>query len=266
MYESLIATSPPVAPTAADILTLKAHCRVDASDATEDANLALYLQAARTAASGYLKQTLYQTSYTLVRDLLPTRGGFGFGTGAPAHAAFWNRTVSPYSLEGFFKVLNPPLISVESIQYLDTSGVSQVLDPGLYSVVPAFPGRIAPSYGKVWPLTLPQIGAVTLRYTCGYGTTTTTVTIAGGTTTTTSVTNGPGLATPLTTTTAAPTLPTDVTRTTTVTNVPFPIQAGILLWAGSLFRNREAVTEGVMSPLPMGVKELFQTANRGYYR
>ncbi len=265
MYESLVAGVPPIPPTSADLATLRAHCRVDSSDPDAALLLPVYLQAARGMAGSYLKQTFYETQYTLVRDVLPSRGG-PFPTGAPAHAAFWNRVGFPASLDGWFRVFNPPLISVDSIEYLDTSGNRQTLPPSSYAVTPGFPGRIAPAFGKLWPLSLPQIGAVTLKYTCGYGTTTTTVTIAGGTTTTVAVTTGPGFATPLTTTTTAATVPTDVAGTTVVANVPFQVQAAVLLHAAHLYRNREAVAEAAMSPLPMGVRDLLDSANRGYHR
>jgi uncharacterized phiE125 gp8 family phage protein len=64
----------------------------------------------------------------------------------------------------------PPLISVESITYLDTAGASQVVTASDY-VVSTYdsPGRIALANGKTWPSTLDQINAVTVAYTAGYG-------------------------------------------------------------------------------------------------
>jgi len=266
MYESLIVTSVPAPPTPAALATLRAHCRVDAPDPAEDLLLALYFSAATASASAYLKQTLgAATSYRLTRDLLPT-GALSGPTGSVAFNAFLNSSVYPYTLDSVFRILKPPLISVDAIRYLDTSGAPRTLDPGSYASVPGFPGRIAPAYGKVWPFTLPQIGGVTIDYTCGYGTTTTTVSVAGGITTTTRVVTGPGLATPIAATTTAPTAAADVTGVTVADNTPFPAQAAILLWAANLYRNREAVTEGVLSPMPYGVKELLDSCNRGYYR
>jgi hypothetical protein len=265
MYESLIAQAPPIAPSSADLAILAAHCRVDASDTQASLLLPCYLQAARAAANSYLKQTFYTTSYTLVRDLLPSKAING-PTASAGFNAFLNSSVYPYTLDSIFRILNPPLISVDSITYLDTSGTEQTLDTSFYVYVPGFPGRIAPAYGKIWPFTLPQLGSVTIKYTCGYGSTSTVVTIADGTTTTTATTTGPGFTKPLVVSTTAATVASDVAGTTVVTNVPPAVTAGVLLWAGSLFMNREAVSEGVLSPIPYGVKELFDSANRGYYR
>lgn len=265
MYESLVAVVPPIPPTSTDLLALRAHCRVDQSDPDAALLLPIYLQAARAWASSYLKQTFYETSYTLIRDTLPGRMN-GFWTGAPAHLQFWNRISGSTGPDSFFRVLNPPLISVDSIEYLDPEGNLQTMDSSLYTVVPGFPGRIAPSYATIWPLTLPQIGAVTLNYTCGYGSTTTTVSLADGTTTTTAVTTGPGFSTPLTTTTTASTVDGDTAGVSITPNVPFNVQAAVLLWAAHLYRNREAVVDGTMNEMPLGVRSLLNSASKGYYR
>lgn len=265
MYESLITTSAPSSPSSATFAAFKAHCRVDASDTTEDLNLMLYLQAATASASSYLKQTLANTSYRLTRDLLPTRALDG-PTGSAAFNTFLNSSVYPYTLDSVFRILKPPLISIDSIQYLDTSGTLQTLPTDFYVYVPGFPGKVAPAYGKIWPFTLPQIGAVVINYTCGYGTITTTVSLSGGTTTTTVVVAGPGLPSPITTTTTAATVSSDVAGVTVADRTPFAAQAGIFLWGAGLYRNREVVTEGVLSPMPYGVKELFDSCNRGFYK
>jgi uncharacterized phiE125 gp8 family phage protein len=67
-------------------------------------------------------------------------------------------------------VPRPPLLSVDSITYLDTAGASQTVATSDY-VVSTYddPGRIALANGKTWPQTLEQINAVTVAYTAGYG-------------------------------------------------------------------------------------------------
>jgi uncharacterized phiE125 gp8 family phage protein len=63
-----------------------------------------------------------------------------------------------------------PLASVDSITYVDSNGDPQTLDSALYDVdTTTEPGRAAPAYGESWPMTRPQINAVTLTYTAGYG-------------------------------------------------------------------------------------------------
>ena len=56
------------------------------------------------------------------------------------------------------------------IQYLDMAGVIQTMPPADYVVDNASePARIAPVFGKTWPITLPQIGAVSVTFDAGYG-------------------------------------------------------------------------------------------------
>lgn len=67
----------------------------------------------------------------------------------------------------------PPLISVTSISYLDTAGVSQTLTAVTDYKVDATsePARIVPAYGESWPSTRDEIDAVTVVAKCGYGAT-----------------------------------------------------------------------------------------------
>lgn len=71
----------------------------------------------------------------------------------------------------------PPLLTVVFIKYVDTAGTLQTWAADQYLVqaveAPIEPrcrrGRITPAYGVSWPSTRPQMGAVTIRFTCGYG-------------------------------------------------------------------------------------------------
>lgn len=65
----------------------------------------------------------------------------------------------------------PPLISVTSISYLDTAGVSRTLTVTTDYKVDATsePARIVPAYSKSWPSTRDEIDSVTIVAQCGYG-------------------------------------------------------------------------------------------------
>lgn len=64
----------------------------------------------------------------------------------------------------------PPLVSVDSITYVDSFGENQTLDPECYKVgTNSSPGIIQPAYGTTWPDTQYEIEAVTIDYTAGYG-------------------------------------------------------------------------------------------------
>jgi hypothetical protein len=66
----------------------------------------------------------------------------------------------------------PPLVSVQSIQYVDIGGTLQSLNVSpsadLVTISTGTPGQIAPAFGTFFPLTRPQLSAVNITYTCGY--------------------------------------------------------------------------------------------------
>lgn len=66
--------------------------------------------------------------------------------------------------------LPAPLISVTSITYTDSAGVSQTLGASTYVVdtTSAVKGRVVLAYGEVWPSTYAQINVVRVRFVSGY--------------------------------------------------------------------------------------------------
>jgi uncharacterized phiE125 gp8 family phage protein len=74
-----------------------------------------------------------------------------------------------FGCPGAIMLDHPPIISVESIKFLDAAGALQTLDPADYVLdKESEPGWIVIGAGKAWPVTLDRIGAVTVDYTCGY--------------------------------------------------------------------------------------------------
>ena len=64
----------------------------------------------------------------------------------------------------------PPLVSIDSIKYVDNDGVTQTLAATEYTVdTAAERGLVRLAYGKSWPGTRTQANAVTVRFTAGYG-------------------------------------------------------------------------------------------------
>lgn len=66
-----------------------------------------------------------------------------------------------------------PVQSVDSIIYADMAGATQTITAPAspdYAIDLTGPlGRVTPGFGRVWPIPLPQIGAVQVNYTAGYG-------------------------------------------------------------------------------------------------
>ena len=80
----------------------------------------------------------------------------------------WNYVLDEF--EEPIKLPKAPLQSVTSITYRDTAGDTQTFSSGSYVVdTDNAPGRIALEEGATWPSTDPVIGAITVKFVCGYG-------------------------------------------------------------------------------------------------
>jgi uncharacterized phiE125 gp8 family phage protein len=80
-----------------------------------------------------------------------------------------------YFLDAFpgweIEVPLPPLVSVDSIKYLESAaGAQTTLATSEYRADAKHqPGRITPGFGKSWPATYGVTNAVEIRFTAGYG-------------------------------------------------------------------------------------------------
>jgi uncharacterized phiE125 gp8 family phage protein len=64
----------------------------------------------------------------------------------------------------------PPLLTVESVKYIDPDGAEQTLASSAYTVEPGEHGFVMPAYGTSWPTIRAQPLAVRVRFKAGYGT------------------------------------------------------------------------------------------------
>ena len=124
----------------------KIHLNETLDDAGNDAYISALITVARQAAEERLGRTLIQT--TLQRVL------YGFP---------WGEAI---------KLYRPPVLSVDWVKYIDTSGVQQTLAPSDYLLEPGSePGLLWPTWGQRWPAVRHQPGAVVVQYQAGSGTT-----------------------------------------------------------------------------------------------
>jgi uncharacterized phiE125 gp8 family phage protein len=134
----------------------KRHLRV--TDTAQDALITALIAAVRQYAQTKCQCQIMAARWKLVLDAFPgpTLMGVPYG--------------QPYSLPGH-AIIMPilPVLQVVSITYLDMASVRQTLATTEYTVTTAGdPARITPQFGKVWPPTLPQIGAVEVTFDAGF--------------------------------------------------------------------------------------------------
>lgn len=149
-----------ITPPAAEPVSLaeaKLHLRVDFDE--DDALIQALISAARQAAEMLTQRQLVTARWRMVLDSFPGPSLMGVPVGQtftlPGHAIL---------------IPKSPLQSVVEIRYLDMAGVSQVMPSAHYTVDKACePARITPVFGQIWPVALPQIGAVSVTFDAGYG-------------------------------------------------------------------------------------------------
>ena len=142
-----------ITPPAVEPITLeeaKLHLRVDFDD--DDALISRLIKTARESAESETSRTMVATTFELALDAWP---------GCPSGA------VGPWPI---IKILNPPLLAVESITHLDHAGETQTLDPSTYIVFEGDPALITTAFRQTWPSVPRHPGAIKVRYTAGYGT------------------------------------------------------------------------------------------------
>jgi uncharacterized phiE125 gp8 family phage protein len=136
----------------------KQHLRVDSGD--DDLLIGSLISAARQAAETKTGRQLITARWKLVLDAFPGPSLMQSATGAS------------FSLPGHAILLAKcPVQSAVSIEYLDMNGTTQVMPASDYVLDAACePARLTPAFGKTWPSTLPQMGAVSVTFDAGYGT------------------------------------------------------------------------------------------------
>lgn len=140
----------------------KNHLRVDSDLTTDDSLITLMISAARRYAESYTGRSFITQKWRLTLDAFPGPSLLGVPMGIP------------FSLPGHAVLLERgPVQSVDQIQYQDMSGTWQTMSTADYVAELTSPmPRITPVFGKIWPTpTLPQIGAVRIDYTAGFGNT-----------------------------------------------------------------------------------------------
>lgn len=129
------------------------------TDNADDSRIRSLIAAARQAAETRTRQQCLHARWKLTLDAFPMAGHCAPMSLGSSGSIPRNAVVLPHV----------PLVKVQSIQYLDMDGALQTMPDGDYVVNQSMtPAIITPRFGKVWPNTLPEIGAVTVIYDAGY--------------------------------------------------------------------------------------------------
>lgn len=150
------------------LVECKASLNVDADITSDDALIGMLIQGAREYAEAYCNRSFITQSWRLTLNSFMDVASAGDG---------------PFL--GSVQIERAPIAAVTSIVYLDMGTVQQTITnpgtPGQTSTVVGEQkfalnldgnvGLIAPAFGCIWPITLPQLGAVQINFTAGYGAT-----------------------------------------------------------------------------------------------
>ena len=149
------------APTVEPLLLaeVKTHLREDLLDAANDALISFLITAVRQFAENETNRSFITQSWKYVFDSFPGIGLMGTPWG------------SVYSQPGNALMLEKgPIQSIDSIQYLDMTGTMQTVAASVYtSDLTGDLARLAPKFGQIWPIPLPQMAACQVNFTAGYG-------------------------------------------------------------------------------------------------
>lgn len=135
----------------------KLHLRVDFDE--DDALILALISAARQAAETITGRQFITARWKMVLDRFAGQEGMV------------NSCDSNFSLPNHAILLfKCPVQTITAIQYLDMNGAMQTMPPAHYVLETACePARVTPVFGQIWPVSLPQIGAVNVTFDAGYG-------------------------------------------------------------------------------------------------
>lgn len=137
-------TPPAVLPVS--LAEAKANMGIDGDD--QDGILTAWILGVASYAEGHMQRAIMEQGWRVTLDAFPDA----------------------------IRLEAPPVVSVQTLRYVDADGADQVLDPADYRVdTESEPSYIVPARGKSWPATYEEINTVRVEYTAGYGVTPTDV-------------------------------------------------------------------------------------------
>jgi uncharacterized phiE125 gp8 family phage protein len=164
-----------VEPSAEPVEVAEAMAYFRQDDPTDEPLIAALLKSAREMIEATYDLTFLSTTWQMTMDRFPrysTSSVWQYNSDA-----IWQQRLPVTQLSGQWypdrasiRVVRPPLVSVQSITFVDTTGAQQIVDPAIYNVDTTTPrGRIAPAFGQIWPIVQMRLSSVIVTYVAGYG-------------------------------------------------------------------------------------------------
>lgn len=131
------------------------QCRLTASDTTaEDSLFDLWIAAARRHAESYTGRSFITQQWRLVLDAFSTCIELERGDVQQIDSLTYRDMAG----------------AVQTVSWAAASnGVQRSSDGSLVADLTGGMVRITPAFGSVWPIAMPEIGAIAVNYTAGYG-------------------------------------------------------------------------------------------------
>lgn len=141
-YAIRVVTQPPYEPLS--LAEAKAHLRIDDDITKWDALVTSYIKAARNWCEAFTGRALVQQTLEMSLDTYPSAG--------------------------VFELPRTPIVSVDSIKYVDNNGVEQTWAAAQYQTdLSSEPARIALAYGGTLPSSIRgDLNEWRVRFTAGY--------------------------------------------------------------------------------------------------
>lgn len=127
----------------------KKHCELPEFDYTHDDHITRLIKSATRDVERHTRRALITQTWRLSLREFP-------------HLGCWI---------GRIHLPRPPLVSVSSLVYVNTSGVETTLSASLYQVsTDSSPGYMEPAFGQVWPTVRTETAdAINITYVSGFG-------------------------------------------------------------------------------------------------
>jgi hypothetical protein len=165
-----VITTPPAAEPIR-LALVKEALRIDSGDTSQDNYLTGLIATARETAETFTSRGYITQTITEYYDFFPGRhfpvGVFagGINPGFP----YVGRN-NHHHRHNYLELSRSPLKTLTSVQYKDTDGNTQTLDPAIYVLNDKQdPAQISLPHGKCWPRTLCEVNSVWVLYDVGYG-------------------------------------------------------------------------------------------------